>query len=107
MWHASDRKSVHRPKRRYPYYHCASCGAVRVRKERLETAFVALLERLQPNAAYMRLFREGVLDSWKDRQVGVTRLRTATERRIAKLGQKLERLEEAFIYRPGCRPDDI
>ena len=85
--------------RRYPYYHCASCGAVRVRKERLETAFVALLERLQPNAAYMRLFREVVLDSWKDRQVGVTRLRTAAERRIAKLGQKLERLEEAFIYR--------
>ncbi len=70
-----------------------------MRKERLETAFVALLERLQPNADYMRLFREIVLDSWKDRQVGVTRLRTAAERRMAMLGQKLELLNEAFIYR--------
>ena len=33
---------------RYEYYHCRSCGEVRISKERLETAFVALLERLQP-----------------------------------------------------------
>ena len=47
----------------------------------------------------MRLFREVVLDCWKDRQVGAMRLRTAAERRMATLGQKLERLNEAFIYR--------
>ena len=40
---------------------------------------------LQPNVAYMRLFREVVLDCWKDRQVGAMRLRTAAERRMAKI----------------------
>ena len=85
--------------RKYAYYHCRSCGAVRVAKERLESMFIALIERLQPNVAYMRLFREIVLDCWKDRQVAATRLRTAAERRMATLSQKLERLDEAFIYR--------
>ena len=68
-------------------------------KERLESVFVALIERLQPNVAYMRLFREIVLDCWKDRQVGATRLRAAAGRRLAMLRQKLDRLDEAFIYR--------
>ena len=53
---------------------------LRVQNGRLESAFVALLERLQPDVAYMRLFREIVLDAWKDRQVGVTRMRKAVER---------------------------
>ena len=85
--------------RRYAYYHCRKCREVRVTKDRLETAFIGLLERLQPSPAYMRLFREIVLDCWKDRQEGAKRLRTAAERRMGTLGQKLERLEEAFIYR--------
>ena len=85
--------------RRYAYYHCRECKEVRVTKDRLETAFICLLERLQPSPAYMRLFREIVLDCWKDRQVGAKRLRTAAERGIATLRQKLERLDEAFIYR--------
>ena len=36
----------------------AKRAAVRVGKDGLETIFTALLERLQPNAAYMRLFQE-------------------------------------------------
>ena len=85
--------------RRYPYYHCRFCGVVRVRKEHLESAFVALLERLQPDVAYMRLFREIVLDAWKDRQVGVTRMRRAVERRVTNLGERLDQVEEAFLYK--------
>ena len=85
--------------RKYAYYHCRLCDVVRVPKERLESAFVALLERLQPSPAYMRLFREIVLDCWKDRQVGATRLRTAIERRAAKLGQRLDQVEDAFLYK--------
>ena len=84
--------------RRYPYYHCRSCEVVRVRKERLESASVALLERLQPSLDYMRLFREIVLDAWKDRQVGVTRMRRAVERRVTDLGERLDQVEEAFLY---------
>ena len=85
--------------RTYAYYHCRSCGAVRVAKERLESGFIALIERLQPNVAYMRLFREIVLDCWKDRQVGATRLRGAIERRVTDLGQRLDQVEEAFLYK--------
>ena len=85
--------------RKYAYYHCRSCGSVRVAKERLESAFVALIERLQPNVAYMRLFREIVLDAWKDRQVGVTRMRRAVERRVTDLGERLDQVEEAFLYK--------
>jgi len=50
---------------RYAYYFCRdrTCRGVKVRKERLEAEFVGLLERLRPNAAYMRLFKEIVLDA--------------------------------------------
>ena len=85
--------------RKYAYYHCRSCGTVRIAKERLESMFIALIERLQPNAAYMQLFREIVLDCWKDRQVGAMRLLTAIERRVATLGQRLDHVEEAFLYK--------
>ena len=85
--------------RRYAYYHCRSCQVVRVPKEHLEALFVALLERLQPDVAYMRLFREIVLDVWKDRQVGVTRMRQAVQRRLTDLGSRLDKVEEAFLYK--------
>ena len=86
---------------RYGYYFCRarSCRRVKVRKERLDAEFVALLERLQPNADYMRLFKEIVLDAWKARQADLTRLRADMERRVAGVRQRLDRLEDAFIYR--------
>ena len=83
----------------YRYYHCRACSVVRVRKERLEAEFVALLERLQPKVAYMRLFREIVVESWKDRQADVTRMRRAVEHRVTVLGQRLDQVEEAFLYK--------
>jgi hypothetical protein len=47
----------------------------------------------------MRLFREIVLDTWKDRQVGVTRMRQAVQRRLTDLGSRLDKVEEAFLYK--------
>ena len=85
--------------RRYAYYHCRSCRGVRVGKDRLETIFTALLEQLQPNAAYMRLFREIVLDVWRARQVDVTKLRRDIERRVDDVRQRLDQLDDAFIYK--------
>ncbi len=82
---------------RYPYYHCRACGAVKVRRERLEADFVKLLEQLQPNQAYMRLFRAVVQDAWKDRQRAAEGLGQAAVRRADDLRRRLDRVEEAFI----------
>ena len=86
---------------RYAYYSCRdrSCRRIKVRKERLDAEFVTLLERLQPNADYMRLFKEIVLDVWQARQADVTRLRVDLGRRVAAVRQRLDQLDDAFIYR--------
>ena len=86
---------------RYGYYACRvrGCRQVKVRKERLDAEFVALLEQLQPNAAYMRLFREIVLDVWKQHKADAIQQRKALERRGRELQRRLDRLEETFIYK--------
>jgi hypothetical protein len=82
----------------YPYYHCHRCGCVRVRKERLEGAFVDLLQHLQPTPEYLKLFRAVVLDAWKDRQGGARSLREGLQARVEGINRRLEQLEEKFIY---------
>ena len=72
---------------------------VKIRKERLDAEFVALLERLQPNADYMRLFKEIVLDVWKRHEADAIKLRKALEWRGTALQRRLDRLEETFIYK--------
>ena len=86
---------------RYGYYACRvrGCRKVKVRKERLDAEFVALLEQLQPNAAYMRLFREIVLDVWKQHEADAIQQRKALERRGRELQRRLDRLDETFIYK--------
>ena len=86
---------------RYGYYACRvrGCRQVKVRKERLDAEFVALLEQLQPNAAYMRLFREIVLDVWKQHEADAIQQRKAVARRGTELRRRLDRLEETFIYK--------
>ena len=83
---------------RYAYYHCPRCSGVRGRSEDVEKGFLAYLERLKPDPGYVRLFREIVLDVWREEQNrvrGIERLRT---KRVSGLHGKLDRLEEAFIY---------
>ena len=85
---------------RYAYYFCRdrTCRGVKVRKERLEAEFVGLLERLRPNAAYMRLFKEIVLDAWRQHESDAVHRRKALERRGGELQRRIDRLEETFIY---------
>lgn len=86
--------------RRYAYYHCfnKACKGVGVRKEELERAFLAYLERLQPKAGYMRLFREVVLDVWRQRQQENVLTSVTLGQRVEALQERLERLHETFIY---------
>ncbi len=55
---------------KYAYYHCI-CGETRVRKERLEESFIYLLKQIQPNEAFIKLFKEILTDVWKMKQQSV------------------------------------
>jgi DNA invertase Pin-like site-specific DNA recombinase len=83
----------------YAYYHCRpGCRAVNVTKARLEGLFAEELATLQPTPGYMRLLKESVLRIWKTRQATVRESITATERAAKAIQQKLDRLDEAFLY---------
>lgn len=84
---------------RYGYYHCTSCGRVRVPKAQLEVAFEGLLERLRPAPGFLKLFHAIVLDAWKGRQGEARALRAKLERRVAGLRERLDKLDDAFLFR--------
>src|SRR6185436_386295 len=84
---------------RYPYYHCwRQCRAVNATKSKLEGLFVDELERLQPTPGYMRLVKELVLRAWERRKTEVGSEAADAERKTKAIQQKLDRLDEAFIY---------
>ncbi len=56
------------------------------------------LARLQPAAGYMRPMKESVLQVWKERQVSVQSDIESAEQARQKLQQKLNRLDEAFLF---------
>jgi site-specific DNA recombinase len=84
---------------RYPYYRCwRRCRAIDVTKAKLEGLFVDELERLQPTPGYMRLVKELVLRAFERRKAEVRSEADDTERKTKAIQQKLDRLDEAFIY---------
>jgi DNA invertase Pin-like site-specific DNA recombinase len=84
---------------RYAYYHCwRQCRAVNVTKSKLEGLFAEELKQLQPTAGYMRLVKELVLQAWQERKAEVTREADDTDRRAKAIQQKLDRLDEAFLF---------
>ncbi len=86
---------------RYSYYHCPNpdCGSVNIRRERLEQAFLDLLEKLKPRPEVLKLFHEIVLDVWKERQQSTRQLRVLTQKRLDDLKRRKDQLVEAFVYR--------
>jgi site-specific DNA recombinase len=86
--------------RKYAYYHCRCerCRTVKVQKRVLEEKFVELLETLQPETAYLRLFNAVVLDVWRQRDADGRRLRQTLSGRIASLQARLGRVEDAFLH---------
>ena len=91
-------RSTGRGGKKHPYYHCPGCE-LRARKFTLEDKFVRFLERLQPNPAYLSLFREVVLDAWKERMADSKQTRRAVQKRLDELQRKLDQLDEALIFR--------
>src|SRR4029079_1915559 len=78
--------------KRYAYYHCPKCRTVKVPRGQLETSFIELLETLQPQPEYIRLFKAIVSDVWKSRQGESQQLRLSLQSRIAQKRQRLDRL---------------
>jgi site-specific DNA recombinase len=83
----------------YAYYHCwRQCRSVNVSKARLEGLFVDELKELQPTDGFMRLVKEHVLRAWEQRKAEVCQDISEIERRAKAIQQKLDRLDEAFLF---------
>ena len=83
----------------YAYYHCRpGCRAVNVTKARLEGLFADELALLQPTPGYMRLLKESVLQIWKARKAAVREEIATAERAGNAIQEKLDRLDEAFLF---------
>ena len=67
-------------------------------KVKLEGLFTDELERLQPTPGYMRLVKDLVLRAWHERKAVVGRDAADAERNGKMIQQKLDRLDEAFIF---------
>jgi len=78
--------------KRYAYYRCreSGCSHFIVSKDALETAFVELLESLRPKPGYLSLFREIVLDVWKQWRIEAGTLRRTLEGRAVSLHERID-----------------
>lgn len=84
---------------RYAYYHCQrQCRAVNVNKATLEGAFVDELALLQPTPGYMRLVKDRILHVWEQHRAEAHDRTAEQERRVKAIQQKLDRLDEAFLF---------
>jgi site-specific DNA recombinase len=83
--------------RYYAYYHCQD-GCTRETKDAMEGQFEEFMRQLQPNAGYMRLYREIVLDVWRKKQGHSQKVQGVISRKIAELRENKSKLEEAFVY---------
>ena len=83
----------------YAYYHCRpGCRAVNISKTKLEELFIDELARLQPTAGFMRLVKDRVLHAWRDLKADANQRMVEVERKQRAIQQKLDRLDEAFLY---------
>ena len=83
----------------YAYYDCRGrCRAVNISKTKLEELFVEELARLQPTPGFMRLVKDRVLAAWRDMQSDARQRVAEIERKQKGIREKLDRLDEAFLY---------
>ena len=69
-----------------------------VGKAELEGAFADELALLQPTAGYMRLVKDRILQVWEQRRAEARDRTIDQERRVKAIQQKLDRLDEAFLF---------
>jgi hypothetical protein len=64
----------------------------------LETEFLKVIEQLQPKPEYLNLFREIVIDVWRQRQGDAIKLATTLGSRVDTLKAKRQRVIDAFVH---------
>lgn len=64
----------------------------------MEEQFEEFMRQLQPNAGYMRLYREIVMDVWRKKQGDSQQVQALISRKIKGLRENKSKLEEAFVY---------
>jgi DNA invertase Pin-like site-specific DNA recombinase len=86
---------------KYAYYHCRrrGCRGVYVPKVELEAGFVQYLGKLAPKPEYLKLFREIVLDTWREKQAEAVEVRRTLDGRLRELTERSELLFDAFVYK--------
>ena len=67
--------------------------------------FEEFILQLQPNAGYMRLYREIVTDVWRERQGDSQRLEEVVSPKIKQLRENKAKLQEAFVYQRSIDAD--
>jgi hypothetical protein len=67
-------------------------------KDAMEVKFEQFIRHLQPNAGYMRLYREIVLEVWRKKQGDSQQIQNIVARKIEKQRENKTKLEEAFVY---------
>jgi len=71
---------------------------VNVSKAKLEGLFADELALLQPTPGYMRLIKDRVLHVWQQLRDEAEDRTADVERRVKTIQQKLDRLDEAFLF---------
>ncbi len=74
-------------------------SSLNVSKAALEGAFVDELALLQPTPGYMRLVKDRILYVWEQRRAEAKDRTAEQDRRVKAIQQKLDRLDEAFLFR--------
>jgi site-specific DNA recombinase len=85
--------------KRYGFYHCKEGRCQAVPRERMEEAFLELLEQLRPNPGFWAVLKAAVLDTWRDAKKRAGDVHAGAQRRVSDLEAKIAKLEDAFIYR--------
>jgi site-specific DNA recombinase len=85
---------------RYAYYRCRNprCGAVEVRREKIETEFIKLLESLTPRPEYLDLFKAVFIDVLRDRQREFAEIKRALQATINEKEIQKQRVIDAFLF---------
>jgi site-specific DNA recombinase len=83
-------------KQKYPYYHCPKNGCLYIRKEKLESCFLALLETLRPQHEVVALFQAIIVDVWKQKQGDAAAFKSKLEQRLSDLQGRKARLVDLY-----------
>lgn len=89
---------------RYGYYHCVKCGKTRIAKNLLEGAFYNKLQKIEPNDKVKKLFKEVLLDVWRQKQMEATTSVDRIDRNLITLREMKNKLVEKNLQ--GVLPDN-